>query len=40
MSREHKKVIKNIIQNYSNNITLREIYRTDKNIYDLCIRNL
>jgi hypothetical protein len=37
---EHKKVIKNIIQNYSNNITLREIYRTDKNIYDLCIRNL
>lgn len=37
---EHKKVIKNIIQNYSNNILLREIYRTDKNIYDLCIRNL
>ena len=42
---QFKNSISNLINYYldhmvNNNITLREVYRTDKNIYDLCIRNL
>lgn len=37
---EHKKVIKNIVKGYPYKIKIREIYRTDKNIYDLCIRDV
>lgn len=37
---EHKKVIKNIVKGYPYKIKLREIYRTDNNIYNLCIRDI
>lgn len=37
---EHKKVIKNIVKGYPYKIKLREIYRTDNNIYDLCIKDI
>lgn len=35
---DHKKVIRNIIKSYPYDIKLREIYRTDRNIYNLCIK--
>lgn len=35
---DHKKVIRNIIKSYPYDIKLREIYRTDRDIYNLCIK--
>lgn len=35
---DHRKVIRNIIKAYPYDIKLREIYRTDRDIYNLCIK--
>lgn len=37
---DHKKVIRNIIKAYPYDIKLREIYRSDRDIYNLCIKDI
>lgn len=37
---DHKKVIRNIIKAYPYDIKLREMYRTDRDIYNLCIKDI